>query len=132
MHPSVSKALFDGEVEAMRAQARFKGGGWEIVSAEFPDLVVEIPHPSGPRRRFRLRCDDWDEKPPSVMSVDGAGNELHGQPSGNHFQDWGLCAAGIREYHDLHPQDPWANHQGNLSLAGIVVRVASYYRGASA
>jgi len=131
VHPGVSKALFDGEVEAMRAQACFNGGGWKIVTAEFPDLVVELPHPSGARRRFRLRCDDWDEKSPSVKSVDAAGNELHGQPTDNHFVEWGFCVAGTREYHDRHPQDPWASHQSKLSLARIVVRVANYYRRAS-
>ena len=136
MDPSVSKALFDDEVEAMRAQARFNGGGWTIVSAEFPDLVVELPHPSGTRRRFRFRCDDWDEKPPSVKSVDLEGNELHGEPTGNYFMGlntgWGLCAPGTREYHSHHTDNPWANHQGKLSLAAIVSRVASYYRRASA
>lgn len=136
MDPSVSKALFDDEVAKMRAQARFNGGGWEIVTAEFPDLVVEIPHPTGARRRFRFQCDDWDEKPPSVKSVDADGNELAGQPTGHLWMGlntgWGLCAPGTREYHAHHADNPWANHQGKLSLAEIVVRIASHYRKASA
>lgn len=116
----------------MLAQARFRGGRWQIVSADFPDLVVELPHPSGARRRFRLRCEQWDELPPSVRSVDAEGRELLREPMGNHFQEWGLCAAGVREYHDLHPHDPWASHRGKVSLARIVFRVQHFYRGASA
>jgi hypothetical protein len=134
--PSVSKTLFDDEVEAMRAMARFNGGGWTIVSAEFPDLVVEIPHPSGAHRRFRLRCDDWDERPPSVKSVDADGNELAQQPSGSKWMGlntgWGLCAQWTREYHAHHLADPWASHRQDVPLARIVASVAAYYRKAGA
>ena len=136
MDPSVAKALFDDEVEAMRAAARFKGGSWTIVSAEFPDLVVELPHPSGTRRRFRFRCDDWDEMPPSVKSVDIAGSELTQQPTGGKWMGlntgWGLCAQWTREYHAHHTEDPWSSRLGGVSLARIVASVASYYRRADA
>jgi hypothetical protein len=134
--PAVSKTLFDDEVAAMRAQARFNAGTWTIVSAEFPDLVVELPHATDAQRRFRFRCTDWDEKPPSVKSVDGHGNELIGQPAGGKFMGlnpgWGLCAPGTLEYHGHHTEDPWAGHQGQTSLAAIVARVASFYREAGA
>jgi hypothetical protein len=134
--PSVSETLFDDEVEAMRAMARFSGGGWKIVSAAFPDLVVELPHPSGASRLFRFRCDDWDEKPPSVKSVNAAGTELPQQPSGPLWgalnTGWGLCAPGTREYHAHHAENPWANHREKMSLARIVVSVASHYRRAEA
>lgn len=136
MDPSVSKTLFDDEVEAMRAMARFNGGGWTIVSAEFPDLVVELPHPSGARRRFRFRCDDWDEKPPLVKSVDADGNELAQQPSGGKWMGlntgWGLCAQWTREYHAHHVEDAWASHREDVRLARIVASVAAYYRKAGA
>ncbi len=39
---SRQKALFDDEVTATRVQARFNGGSWSIVPAEFPDPVVEL------------------------------------------------------------------------------------------
>jgi hypothetical protein len=134
--PSVAKTLFDDEVGAMRATARFKRGSWTIVAAEFPDLVVELPHPSGARRRFRLRCDDWDEKPPSVKSVDTDGGELSQQPVGGKWMGlntgWGLCAQWTREYHAHHTEDPWSSHRGRVSLARIVASVASYYRKAGA
>ena len=132
MHPQVSKELFEREAAAMFSQARFKGGGWEIILAQFPDLIVELPHPSGARRRFRLRCGDWDEKPPSVKSVDTEHNELPGEPTENHFVGWGFCVAGSLEYHERHAEDPWANHRSKLRLANIVMRIANYYRKASA
>jgi hypothetical protein len=134
--PSVSKALFDDEVEAVAKLAAFKSGTWTLVPSDYPDLVVEFPHPSGSRRRFRFRCDDWNEKPPSVKPVDTDGNELNGEPTGNYFMGlntgWGLCKAGTREYHAHHAEDPWANHREQLSLQAIVFRVAAFYRGASA
>jgi len=130
--PAASKKVFDDEVAEMRAQARFTKV-WPIVSADYPDLVVEFPHPSGARRRFRFRCDDWDDQAPSVRSVDAEGNELANEPVGPLFMGlnsgYGLCAPGTREYHDHHKENPWAN-QG-LSLAEIVVRAASHYRKSS-
>lgn len=136
MDPAVSKKLFDDEIAAMRVQARFNAGSWTIVCAEFPDLVVELPHPTGARLRFRLRCNGWDEQPPSVKSVDANGAELDGQPAGGKFMGlntgWGLCAPGTLEYHHHHTEDPWTGHQGQTNLGSIVARLASFYRGAPA
>jgi len=133
--PALAESLFSEEVSAMRAQARYGGGGWLIVSDTFPDLIVELPHPSGRRRRFRFRCDSWDEQPPSVKAVDEAGAELVGKPTGDLFMGlntgYGLCRPGTREYHAHHTDNPWANHRGNTSLNRIVVRVASAYRKAN-
>jgi hypothetical protein len=127
--PAASKRLFDDEVAEMRARARFVET-WAIISATYPDLVVELPHPSGARRRFRFRCDEWDDQAPSVKSVDANGNELANEPVGPLFMGlntgYGLCAPGTREYHDHHKENPWPNQ--SLSLAQIVVRVASHYR----
>ena len=135
MDPSVSKTLFDGEVEAMGVMARFKSGGWTLVSAEFPDLVVELPHPSGVRRLFRFGCDDWDEQPPSVTSVSANGDELAGEPSGDLWMGlntgWGLCAPWTREYHAHHLENPWTSHRGTISLARIVLSVAAHCRKAN-
>jgi hypothetical protein len=134
--PGVAEALFNEEVAAMSSRARYGRGGWLIVSASFPDLIVELPHPSGARRRFRFRCDGWDEQPPSVKSVDGDGMDLVGQPTGDLFMGlnggYGLCRPGTREYHHHHMENPWANHRGNTGLDRIVVRVASAYRKANA
>jgi hypothetical protein len=133
--PTASERLFGEEVGAMRELAVFSRGGWAIVSAAYPDLVAELPHPSGARRRFRFRCDSWDELPPSVKSIDTEGNEL-AEPTGHLFMalntGWGLCAPGTREYHAHHGDNPWANHRGQLSLAAILMRVAAHYRKALA
>lgn len=134
MEPAASKKLFGVEVRAMRKLARFKTS-WPIISATYPDLVVELPHPSGAKRRFRFRCDNWDEQPPSVKSVDAEGNVLDGQPTGGLFMQlnggYGLCAPGTREYHRHHGENPWANHQESTSLADIIARVAAFYRKAN-
>jgi len=84
---------------------------------------------------FRFRCDNWDEQPPSVKSVNDDGAELN-EPAGGKFAGlntgWGLCAPGTLEYHHHHTEDPWVGHQGQTSLAAIVARVASFYREAEA
>lgn len=120
----------------MRESARFNKGGWTILSADFPDLVVEIPHPSGARRAFRFRCDDWDERPPSVKAVDAASAELPGEPQGGKWMKlntgYGLCAQWTLEYHAHHVADPWANHRQKVTLARIVASVGSHYRKANA
>jgi hypothetical protein len=131
--PKVSESLFNEEVEQLRTQARFGKGGWAIVSATFPDLLIQIPHPRG-SRLFRFRCDDWDDLPPSVKSVDTSGNVLEGEPTGHLFMGlkdgWGLCAPGTREYHNHHTENPWENHREELTLGRIVLRVGSHYRSA--
>lgn len=136
MDPSVSEALFDQEVKGLREMAVFSKGTWTIISAQFPDLVVELPHPSSARRRFRFRCDNWDERPPSVKSVDVNGSELPQQPTGNLWMGlntgWGLCAVGTREYHAHHVDNPWSSHREAMSLAAIVLDVAARYRKADA
>jgi hypothetical protein len=133
--PSAAKALFDDEVGTMRSRASFKNGSWTIVSAEFPDLVLELPHPSGARRRFRFRCDDWDDQPPSVKSVDADGTELPEQPTGGKWArlstGWGLCAQWTREYHGHHSEDAWDSHRRNVPLARIIASVATHYRQAT-
>lgn len=132
MDPAVSRKGFDDEVAEMRAQARFTRS-WPILSAEYPDLVVDFPHSTGARRRFRFRCEDWDDLAPSVKSVDAQGNELPNEPVGSLFMGlnsgYGLCTPGTREYHDHHKENPWANQ--DLTLAEIVLRVASHYRKSS-
>jgi hypothetical protein len=87
--PAASRALFDDEVGAMRGSAMFKA--WPIISAEYPDLVVEFPHPNGLRRLFRFRCDDWDDQAPSVKSIDVDGRELANEPTGALFMRLNVC-----------------------------------------
>lgn len=89
--PAACKKVFDDEVMEMRAQSRFTKS-WPILSADYPDLVVELPHSSGARRRFRFRCDDWDDQAPSVKSVDVHGKDLLNDPVGALFS--GLLRRG--------------------------------------
>ena len=115
MDPAASAVLFIGEVEAMRGLAMFNGGGLIIESATYPDLVLDLPHPTGRRRRFRLRANDWNEVAPSVMPIDVDGVDVVGQPLGpfwtNLHNHWGLCVPGTREYHQHHTENPWSQHR---------------------
>jgi hypothetical protein len=130
--PAASAALFAAEVELLRGLAMFNGGGLRIDSATYPDLVLDLPHPSGARRRFRLRCDDWNEIAPSVMPIDADGAEMIGQPVGPYWTTlnnyWGLCVPGTREYHQHHTENPWNQHRAAAPLAAIVGKVYHFYR----
>lgn len=132
MDPAASKALFDEAVETMRGRRMFQDGGVVIESATFPDLVLDLPHPTGGRRRFRVRADDWDEQPPSVQPIDANGNAVHGEPSGGFWtglnSGWGLCKVGTREYHRHHTENPWEAHRAKTGLDTIVTRLMASYR----
>jgi hypothetical protein len=129
--PGVSRELFETEVAEMRTWARFNGGGWVLVSAEYPRLIVELPHRSGARRQFVLHCDNWDEQPPSVKPLDAQGNVVSGVPAGGLFaglnSGWGLCAVGTREYHGHHTDNPWSAHRSAYTLQKIVGRLGFFY-----
>ena len=130
--PTASRALFDEAVQQLRDNKLLAKRDWRIVSAHYPYLVVDLPHPTGGRRFFRLQCDDWNEQPPSVKSVDAEGNVLDGQPVGTAFQHlntgWGLCAVGTREYHAHHQENPWSAHQGKVTLGDVIYTIAQDYR----
>ncbi len=131
MDPAVSEAKFTREVETLRGLPHFCGGGWSLVSAAYPELVIELPHPSGVRRRFRLRCEDWDESPPSVATLGPDGgrvNEPEGSSWGNLSTGWGLCAPGTREYHAHHGENPWLNYRARTSLAVVITTIFDFYR----
>lgn len=137
MDLAASKELFKQAAAQLKANKFLKKMGVQIISSDYPDLIVDMTHPSGAHRLFRFRCDDWNAKPPSVKSVDSEGNELAGEPAGPNFSQlssgWGLCAVGTREYHEHHQQDnPWHANQVNVSLGDVVFTVASHYAKANA
>ena len=132
MDPSASQALFREEVDGLRRLAMFNGGGLVIVADTYPDLVLDFPHRTGVRRRFRVRADDWNDLAPSVLPIDSEGNVVSGQPSGGDWgainNAWGLCLPGTREYHQHHADNPWSNHRASTSLGAIVLKVYASYR----
>lgn len=132
MDPAASEALFRTEVDQLGGLAMFNGGRLAIESATYPDLILELPHPSGVRRRFRIRADNWNELAPSVQPIDADDNEIRGVPSGGYWTTlnatWGLCVPGTREYHQHHSENPWESHRASTSLATIVGRLYSHYK----
>jgi hypothetical protein len=130
--PTASEAMFRAEVGQLTKLKMFKGGGLVIVSATYPDLIVELPHPSGARRRFRIRADNWNDIAPSVQPVDGDGNVIHGVPSGGYWTNlnstWGFCVPGTREYHQHHGDNPWDQHRATTTLATVIGRLYTHYK----
>jgi hypothetical protein len=124
--------LFRTEVDRLGGLAMFKGGGLVIESATYPNLILDLPHPSGVRRRFRIRADNWNEIAPSVQPIDADGNEIRGVPSGGYWTTlngtWGLCVPGVREYHQHHGENRWESHRASTNLATIVGRLYFHYK----
>jgi hypothetical protein len=139
--PAVSEKKFNRELEVLRGDGRgfVTAGGWEFVTASYPELSVIFAHPRSKRRvGFRFLIDSWDEQPPSLALFDPEtkaelpwekwpqGTWAVGNPhptTGKPF----LCLPGIREYHthSSHLTDYWHNYKakGSYTIGFILDRV---------
>lgn len=72
--PSVSRAKFEREVRAYRAQeATYRERGWFLIRAEFPEVLVLMSSPRvqpwGIQYTLRFDFTDYDLLPPSLQFV---------------------------------------------------------------
>jgi hypothetical protein len=139
--PAVSEKKFNRELGVLRGDGNgfVTAGGWELATANCPELSVVFTHPRSKRRvGFRFLFDGWDEQPPSLALFDPEtkaelpwekwpqGVWAIGNPhptTGKPF----LCLPGIREYHthSSHLTDYWHNYKakGSYTIGFILHRV---------
>jgi hypothetical protein len=142
MHEAASRALFEEEVAKFRPEL-LETRGWTLFSAQYPVLDVGFSARDGARLRLRLLCDDWNERPPSVVFLDWEGSPLSSidrDPSGVFNNSPHpitrkpfICMKGVREYHthSSHIADSWENVKGSdkFTLGGILTQLWHVWRG---
>jgi hypothetical protein len=141
MHEAASRALFDEEVGRLGHEL-LDSRGWILLKREYPMLEIEFSAADGARLRLRLLCNDWNERPPSVVFTDAQGQALSSierDPSGvfnnSAHPSTGkpfICMKGVREYHThpSHTGDAWETVRNNyrFTLGGILTQIWRVWR----
>ncbi|HEX6513065.1 MAG TPA: hypothetical protein VF157_12235 [Chloroflexota bacterium] len=90
-----------------------------VISQTYPDLVFDLPHRQTQHVcRFRLRLDDFDERPASILVLD-SDNQIAPHAAWPQSGLWNptnggtLCYPGVREYyqHPSHCNESWDAHR---------------------
>lgn len=103
----------------------------------YPTFDIGFRSPGGALLRLQLECEDWNERPPSILLLDFQGRPLQAVPSsstnifnGSLHPTTGrpfVCMRGVREYHthSSHLNDPWEplRAQAGYRLAEIVTQI---------
>jgi hypothetical protein len=136
MHEVASRALFEQDV-ALLNDSLLQARGWQIFSRSYPLLDIGFSKSNIVRLRVRLRCDDWNDQPPSIEVCDADGKPVAGVPqnmsgifntsahpiTGKPF----ICMRGSREYHthSSHTSDLWSSIKelDAYRLGGIVTQI---------
>jgi hypothetical protein len=138
MNDAASKALFvddTGKLIARLLDAR----NWKLYGREFPVLDVGFRGAGRTEMRVRLIASNWNDRPPSIELLDGAGAYLtnaniprnagslfNGGPHPSTGRPF-VCMAGSLEYHTYsgHVNDVWENykHRDSHTLGGIVTQL---------
>jgi Predicted metal binding domain len=136
-----SRALFDEGVSALDdTLLHFRG--WQLFVKEYPLLEVGFQRNGVVSMRVRMRCDDWNDLPPSIEICDAQGALVRSMPqnlngilnlsphpqTGKPF----ICMRGSREYHThpSHTADAWASIKSNdaFTLGGILTQIWRAWR----
>jgi hypothetical protein len=133
MHELASRAQFEEEVRNFTTELA-RRREWVFHSIDYPIIDCSFTAKGRTPLRIQLRCDDWNDQPPSISlhSADGSIlTALLPNPSGvfntNAHPSTGrpfVCMRGAREYH-THPShltDLWASVKETdaYSLGGIL------------
>ena len=138
MNPVAARALFDSAVTRLDART-LASRGWAVHCKTFPLLDLSFRSTELQELRVRLRCDDWNDSPPSVELLAPGGDLLAALPAqrpGSSIFNPGrhpstdrpfVCMAGVREYH-THPShvgDLWSvrKSQDAFLLGGIITQL---------
>jgi len=141
MHEAASRMLFDEEVDKLGPEL-LDSRRWILLKREYPMLEIEFFADDGARLRMRLVCNDWNERPPSVVFIDAQGQALSSierDPSGvfnnSAHPSTGkpfICMKGVREYHThpSHTGDAWETVRNNdrFTLGGILTQIWRVWR----
>lgn len=141
MHPAAAQALFESQVATL-TPALAQRRGWMLHEVAWPVIDCSFTAPRRTILRVRLRCDDWNDQPPSIdlLNTDGTYltrnmanptnvfNQSAHHTTGRPF----VCMAGSREYH-THPShltELWGGYKDRAShdLGGLVTQLWHAWR----
>lgn len=141
MHPTAAQALFETQVAAL-TPALAQRRGWVVHEVSWPMIDCSFTSPQRTTLRVRLRCENWNDQPPSIDLLDADGNYLT-----RHFSNPTsvynmsahpdtarpfVCMAGSREYH-THPShltEFWDGFKDRSShdLGGLLTQLWNAWR----
>ena len=137
MHEVLARENFARDVGFL-SPVFLQSRGWILNQVEMP--ILDVTFTSATPLRVRLRCDEWDELPPSVelLKVDGGayveglkGPVFHKDSHPIVGRSW-VCMVGYREYHTYvsHVTDVWAAYRGQdgMNLSGLLDRLNRAWR----
>jgi hypothetical protein len=145
MDPVISRELFADQVEEVRQSELLSILGWEVVRAEYPELIITMAHPTGRSRNFLLDCSRFDELPPYTKLVDSSGTPIldaEALPQGGpHFFRYqtqtspypSMCYEFTAEYYEwwhTGSLDGWHSRRDKpeYRLLGILTQLYQVYR----
>ncbi|MEW6105131.1 MAG: hypothetical protein AB1563_02045 [Bacillota bacterium] len=106
----VRSKVDEAYAELLRNQAAIDAYGWQVSRDD--QAIYVLMHPrQHPERKFmlRIKCDDFDARPPSYQFVDPATKvvSVNHMPNGRGFiPAWpGVCIHGTREFYELGHRD---------------------------
>lgn len=136
MHRNLSEAIFRDQTKFCFNESLLTTRRWKIFTCVYPKLEVEFNDGSKPSIRVRMRCEDWDETPPSIDLLDANGDLMQNYPTGQGvFNNTRhkltgrpfICSPGSLEYHthESHINDKWENYKGKdgYDLGGILTQI---------
>jgi hypothetical protein len=145
MHDLVSRLLCEEQTNGLNARLA-ASRGWVLHQIEYPliDVTFTAPETNRLPLRLQIRCENWNERPPSIGRLDAAGGLLqcanpargeilpnasgifHPGPHPNTGRPF-ICMAGTLEYH-THPShltDHWDGYRtkAGFDLGGLLTQI---------
>jgi hypothetical protein len=134
MHELVSSELFNQAV--MHLDRIAKTRGWVFHELKYPIIDCEFQREGKIPLRLKIKCDNWDEQPPSITLLEADGTPLkHIQNSTGVFNTSPhtvtgqafVCMRGTREYHthESHLTDIWESikAQDKYTIGNIITQI---------
>lgn len=150
MLEAISKGMFEEAVETLTPRF-LQSMGWRLIAASYPVLDILFETGAEPPLRVRLRCDSWNDQPPSIelLSPEGVPITTTGEyaavfhRSGSRFNPGPhtqtghafVCMPGSREFHthEGHLMEVWDNYRdvSGYNLVGLLMQLSRTWQGAS-
>jgi hypothetical protein len=141
MNETAAKMLFEAQ-RAMIPERLLSLREWHVYDTTYPMLEIGFRDHTRAELRVQMRCDHWNEQPPSVRLLGADGQLLITVPrdpagifnAGPHPLTGApfICIRGSREYHthSSHLTDDWSlcRNQSGYDLGGILTQIWRAWR----